>query len=56
VNSSGNEQTPFLADDGRTLFFASNHHPGFGGYDLFKAVKIGDSWQDWSNPKTSVYR
>ena len=51
VNSSGNEQTPFLADDGRTLFFASNHHPGFGGYDLFKAVKIGDSWQDWSIPE-----
>ncbi|HNQ43657.1 MAG TPA: OmpA family protein, partial [Candidatus Cloacimonadota bacterium] len=51
INTPGNEQTPFLDYDGRTLFFASDHHPGFGGYDLFKAVKIGASWQDWSVPE-----
>ncbi|MDZ4182971.1 MAG: OmpA family protein, partial [Candidatus Cloacimonadaceae bacterium] len=51
INSSQNEQTPFLDYDGRTLFFASNGHPGFGGYDLFKAVKIGESWQEWSIPE-----
>lgn len=51
INSSGNEQSPFLAYDGRTLFFASDSHPGFGGYDLFKSVKIGDSWHDWSIPE-----
>ncbi|MDP3113728.1 MAG: OmpA family protein [Candidatus Cloacimonadaceae bacterium] len=51
INTSKNEQTPFLDYDGRTLFFASNGHPGFGGYDLFKAVKIGSSWQEWSIPE-----
>lgn len=51
INTPGSEQTPFLDYDGRTLFFASDRHPGFGGYDLFKAVKIGDSWQDWSIPE-----
>lgn len=51
VNTAGNEQTPFFDFDGRTLFFASNAHPGFGGYDLFKVVKIGEEWTDWSLPE-----
>ena len=51
INTPGNEQTPFLDYDGRNLFFASDYHPGFGGYDLFKVVKIGESWQDWSIPE-----
>ncbi len=50
INTAENEQTPFLDRDGRTLFFASRGHPGFGGYDIFKAYRIGNSWQDWSLP------
>lgn len=50
INTPGSEQTPFLDYDGRTLFFASNHHPGFGGFDIFKAVRIGKGWQNWSDP------
>ena len=51
VNTSGNEQTPFLDFDGRTLFFASDTHPGFGGYDLFKVVHLSEDWADWSIPE-----
>jgi outer membrane protein OmpA-like peptidoglycan-associated protein len=51
INSSGNEQTPFLAPDGRTLFFASNNYPGFGGYDIYKSVRLGDGLQEWSVPE-----
>ncbi|HNT52085.1 MAG TPA: OmpA family protein [Candidatus Syntrophosphaera sp.] len=51
INTSANEQTPFLDFDGRTLYFASSGHPGFGGYDIFRAYKTGDSWQDWSLPE-----
>ena len=51
INTSENEQTPFLDWDGKTLYFASNGHPGFGGYDIFKAYKTGPSWQDWSLPE-----
>jgi len=51
INTAGNEQTPFLHYDGKTLFFSSNAHVGFGGYDIFKAVKIGDKWTDWSIPE-----
>ncbi len=51
INTIEYEQTPFLDFDGKTLYFASNGHPGFGGFDIFKSTKIGDSWQDWSEPK-----
>lgn len=51
INTAQNEQTPFLDFDGITLVFASDGHPGFGGYDLFKAVKIGSGWQEWSIPE-----
>ncbi len=51
VNTGKNEQTPFLDWDRKTLFFASDGHNGFGGYDLFKVVKIGKSWTDWSLPE-----
>ncbi len=51
VNTDMNEQTPFLDWDGKTLFFASDGHAGLGGLDLFKTEKIGDTWQDWSEPE-----
>ena len=33
------------------LYFASDTHPGFGGFDLFKAVQKGPTWQDWHIPQ-----
>ncbi len=38
VNSPGNEITPYFTRD--ILFFASDWHIGYGGFDLFKAVRI----------------
>lgn len=35
VNTPGNESCPFLHADGRTLYFTSDTHPGYGGDDLF---------------------
>jgi len=65
INTSGREQTPHLVHlsrnivhEGRNveyqetaLYFASNGHPGFGGFDLYKAVHKGPSWQDWHLPQ-----
>lgn len=42
INTKGNEITPFL--DGKHLFFASDWHTGFGGYDIFRAEKSNFSW------------
>jgi len=42
VNSQGNEITPYL--DGSTLYFASDWHQGFGGFDIFRAEQTNGSW------------
>ena len=38
INTSADEMYPYVHEDG-TLYFASNGHPGYGGLDLFKAVR-----------------
>ena len=35
VNTQGNEKSPFLHADGKTLYFASDGWQGFGGYDMY---------------------
>jgi hypothetical protein len=35
INTPFNEETPFIASDGKTLFFSSEGHSGMGGYDIF---------------------
>lgn len=44
VNTEGNEQFPFLGEDGY-LYFASNGHAGLGGMDVFSSEQIGEVWQ-----------
>ena len=38
INTSADEMYPYVHADG-TLYFASNGHPGYGGLDIFKAVR-----------------
>jgi outer membrane protein OmpA-like peptidoglycan-associated protein len=35
VNTEGEESFPFISEDNKTLYFASNGRQGFGGYDVF---------------------
>ncbi len=43
INTPQNEVSPFLAADGKTLFFASDGQPqNFGGYDLYRATISGN--------------
>jgi hypothetical protein len=37
VNSSGNEITPYFLSDSNRLFFSSDWHNGYGGYDVFSS-------------------
>lgn len=37
INTKRNEMTPFIHQDGRTLYFVSDGHLGMGGSDLFFA-------------------
>ena len=50
VNSANEECAPFLCDDERLLFFASNGFSGYGDYDLFYTVRLDDTWKKWSDP------
>lgn len=50
INTSGDELSPFLAADGRTLYFATNGRPGYGSYDIFMSKRTGNSWTDWTEP------
>ncbi len=46
INTPFGEKSPYLAPDGKTMYFASEGHPGFGDYDLFVTVFEGGEWTD----------
>ena len=50
INTDGDEISPFMAADDRTLYFASNGRPGYGSYDIYMSKRNGSSWTDWSEP------
>lgn len=51
INSADEEGSPFLAQDGKTMFFSSKGFSGYGGYDIFLSRRLDDSWQNWSEPE-----
>lgn len=51
INSADFESSPFLAADGRTLYFTSGGHPGYGNGDIFVSRRLDDSWGNWSEPE-----
>jgi hypothetical protein len=38
INTPGNEVTPFYRREEEVLYFSSDWHHGFGGYDIFKSI------------------
>ncbi|HRP02105.1 MAG TPA: OmpA family protein [Candidatus Kapabacteria bacterium] len=51
VNSANLDYAPFLAVDGKTLYFASSGHPGYGSDDIFMTRRLDDSWTNWTEPR-----
>lgn len=49
INTPESEARPFLAQDGKTLYFSSSGHPGFGGRDIFVSVWDNDRWGEPRN-------
>ncbi|NCX95625.1 MAG: hypothetical protein EBX41_04310 [Chitinophagia bacterium] len=43
INTAGNETSPYLALDNKTLFFTSDGHLGYGGTDIYKATQTSDT-------------
>lgn len=46
INTSHDEISPFIHANGRTLFFAANGRPGFGGYDIYRSERENGAWQE----------
>ena len=51
INSAGHEMAPSLSPDGRTLFFSSDGHRGYGEQDIFLSRRLDESWTNWSQPE-----
>jgi outer membrane protein OmpA-like peptidoglycan-associated protein len=43
INTIFNEDAPYVDDNG-TLYFASNGHPGYGGYDIYRTQLVNGKW------------
>ncbi len=52
VNTDLNEDSPFVTQDGKTLYFSSQGHRNMGGYDFF-AINFSDS--GWGGPENLQY-
>lgn len=44
INTVADEVSPFIHVNNRTLYFASNGHAGFGGFDIFFSEKTAAGW------------
>lgn len=50
INTKGTEGSPFLAYDGKTLYFTSDGHGSSGSQDVFVSKRLDSSWTSWSTP------
>ena len=53
INTPYNEETPFLTNDDRSLFFSSRGHLNMGGYDIFRSDL--DESGNWGPPVNLGY-
>jgi outer membrane protein OmpA-like peptidoglycan-associated protein/tetratricopeptide (TPR) repeat protein len=53
INTEAEEVSPFIHPDGKTLYFASQGHPGMGDLDLFYSRM--DDKNNWGTPKNIGY-
>lgn len=53
INTSGNENSPFIHPSGSTLYLASDGHLGLGAADIFKATR--DAQGNWEKPRNLGY-
>lgn len=49
INSAFDEISPFIHANDKTLYFASNGLPGFGGYDVFYSERDSAGWESPKN-------
>jgi outer membrane protein OmpA-like peptidoglycan-associated protein len=50
ISTRFREDTPFLSNDGNTLYFSSNRKKGIGGGDIYSCTRVDASNRKWSLP------
>ncbi len=51
INTKENDFAPFLASDGKTLYYSTSGKGGFGSADVFITKRLDDSWVNWTAPQ-----
>ncbi len=51
VNTAASETSPFLASDGKTLYYSTSGLSGYGSNDIFVTRRLDDTWTNWSVPE-----
>jgi hypothetical protein len=54
INTTFDEDYPYITKDGKTLYFSSKGHNSMGGYDIFKCTRT-DTLSVWSKPENMGY-
>lgn len=49
INTPFSDGSPFLAADGKTLYYSTAGHPGFGGNDIFYSIFENAKWSKPEN-------
>ena len=55
INTSYEEDGPYIAFDGVTLYFSSDGHKTMGGLDIYKSTLINTDRNEWSEPENIGY-
>ncbi len=53
INTALNEDTPFITENGKLMFFSSQGHKGMGGYDIF-VTRLNEN-NEWTEPENLMY-
>jgi len=53
INSIYDEETPYIINNGRTLYFSSQGHYGMGGFDIFYTSLLDNG--NWTSPMNLGY-
>ena len=48
--SDCDEISPYIAQDGKTLYYSTNNSNGLGKYDIWMTRRLDSTWLEWSTP------
>lgn len=50
INTAVSDRSPFIHPDQTTMYFSSAREGGLGDLDVYKTVRLDETWTNWSEP------